>query len=107
FEESAASGGYVGHLFLDAGMGQGSDGVAAAGNGDQLAVMGAPGNVPGNGHGASVEGVHLEGTDRAVPDHGVGVVDGRLDALDRGGADIEDHAILVDGVDAIEAGRGV
>ena len=93
FEEGAAGGRDVGEVVLDAGMGERRDGVAAAGDRDQLPGMGAGRDVLGDLDRAGIERRGLEGAERAVPDQRSGLVDRALDALDRLRADIEDHAV--------------
>ncbi len=61
----------------------------------------------GSGHGALVERGQLERADRAVPDQRRGIVDRGIDALDRARADVEDHAIGRDRIEAVSEGRRV
>ena len=85
----------------DAGAVKRGDGVAAAGDRDELACLRALGDMTRELIGALFEAGEFEGAERAVPHHCRGFVDRRLDAIDGEVADIEHHAGLGNGVDAI------
>src|ERR1700722_11079970 len=104
FEEGAAGGRDIAEAMRDAGAVQRGDGVAAAGDRDELALFGALCDVMRELIGALFEAGELEGAERAVPDDSLGLVDRRLDAVDRELADIEHHAGLGDRVDAVIMG---
>src|SRR5215207_1589483 len=107
FEEGAAGGRDIGELTGDTGVIQRRDGIAAACHRDELALPGARGGVARRRDRALVEGHVLEGAEGAVPDQRRGVVDGRVDAVDRLRADVQDHAVGRDRVDAVGVVRGV
>lgn len=89
------------------GLVESRDGVAAARDRDQLLGPGALGGMLGGGHRAAVERLHLEGTERSVPDQRRRIVDRGMDTCDRLRTDVEDHAVGRDRVEAIGVRRRV
>src|SRR5690606_24602878 len=67
FEEGAAGGRDIGEIVRDAGMVEGGDCIAAAGDGNELAFLRARGGMLCSRHRRGVEGRDLEGAERAVP----------------------------------------
>src|SRR5215204_1441208 len=102
-EERAARRRDVGEILRDAGVVERRDGVAAARDENELLVPRPRGGMAGGSDGALVERGMLEGAERAVPHERRGIVDGRVDAVDRLRAHVEDHAVRGDRVDAVGA----
>src|SRR5919112_3359984 len=67
FEEGAACSRYIGKAVRNASMVEGRHRIAAAGDGDELAFLGALGRMAGRRHSALIEGRDLEGAERTVP----------------------------------------
>ncbi len=83
-------------------MGKGCNRVAAAGDGGEKSLACALGGVFCDFDGGVVEGGNFERAERAVPDDRPRLVDRGLDLVDRLGAGVEHHAVLVDGIEAID-----
>ena len=75
FEEGAARGRDVAEIVRHARVVQGGDGVAAAGDGEELARARALRRMLRRGDRGAVERLLLEGAERAVPDQRLRLVD--------------------------------
>src|ERR1700720_1586211 len=91
FEEGAARGRHIGETVRDARLVEGGDRVAPAADRDELAGLREFGRRLRDLDCADVEGLLLEGAERAVPHQRLRRRQDRDDVLDAARTDVEDH----------------
>src|SRR6476661_10309182 len=96
FEKSATGGGDIAEVLTHASCIERSHGVAAPGDGQELALLHATRRLAHQLIGSFAEGLELEGPNRTVPHQSPDLRETPLEVRDRFRADIEDHLVRRD-----------